>query len=198
MAEVNPYNKAEFLNTLRAKTAASHKRLEDIGLSTRIVRPDVTLDEYKQYLQLMHPVHADAEQYIYPLLKNLVTDVDARKKAHYITNDLVQVGHTSPVAPKLPFTEKMPQMSEAFALGVMYVIEGSTLGGRVILKNIQPALQLSEDNGATYFAGYRADTGPAWQRFLQVLTSYPNSEADEQEIIAGADFAFSAIYDHMQ
>jgi heme oxygenase (biliverdin-IX-beta and delta-forming) len=197
MGEGTTYNKSEFIKALRMKTMPAHKQLESVPLSAAIVSPDVTHDQYAQYLEQMYAVNADAEQNIYPLLKNVVGDVNDRNKAHLIENDLQALGRNNSLPADKPFTSKKAEMTEAFALGIMYVIEGSTLGGRVILKNIQPALQLNEDNGASYFAGYGANTGPAWESFMNVLTNYPDSGATEQEVIAGADFAFSAIYEYM-
>lgn len=197
MSEGTIYNKSEFIKALRTKTMPAHKQLESVPLSAAIVSPGITRDQYAQYLEQMYAVNADAEQNIYPLLKNVVSDVNDRNKAHLIENDLKALGRNNSLPTDKPFTSKKSDMTEAFALGVMYVIEGSTLGGRVILKNIQPALQLTEDNGASYFAGYGTNTGPAWESFMNVLTNYPDSEATEQEVIAGADFAFSAIYEYM-
>lgn len=192
-----PTNKDLFLNNLRTRTMPAHKSLEEVPLSARIVQQDVTKEEYARYIELMYPVHADAEQNIYPVLRDIVPNIEERKKASHIKNDLAYINLLLTTAEERPLTAKMTNMSQAFALGVMYVIEGSTLGGRVILKNIQPALQLDEDNGASYFAGYKANTGIYWKNFLEALTSYPQSEADEQEIIAGADYAFTAIHDFM-
>jgi Heme oxygenase len=192
-----PTNKDLFLNNLRTHTMPAHKSLEEVPLSTRIVESDVTKEEYGRYIELMYPVHADAEQNIYPILSDVVPNVEERKKADHIKKDLEHISLPLTTAHERPLTGKMPNMSQAFALGVMYVIEGSTLGGRVILKNIQPSLQLSEENGASYFAGYKANTGIYWKNFLEALTSYPQNEADEKEIIAGADYAFTAIHDFM-
>lgn len=196
MSETKTYNKSEFIKALRTKTMPAHKQLEEVPLSARIVSPDVTKSEYAQYLEQMYAVNNDVEKNVYPLLKNVVADVDSRNKAHQIEADLKVIGEGSLPADS-PITANRSEMSEAFALGVMYVIEGSTLGGRVILKNIQPALQYTEENGATYFGGYGANTGKYWESFMQVLTNYPEDEATEQEVIAGADYAFSAIYNYM-
>lgn len=192
------YNKSEFIKALRTRTMPAHKQLEAIPLSARIVSPDVTKEEYGKYLEHMYAVNRDVEQNVYPKLKNVVADVDNRNKAHQIEADLKAINYNQPLPAANPITAGKPEMSEAFALGVMYVIEGSTLGGRVILKNIGPALQLTEENGASYFGGYGANTGRYWESFMQVLTNYPDSQEAEQEVIAGADFAFSAIYQHMK
>lgn len=197
MSETTTYNKSEFIKALRTKTTPAHQQLEQVPLSARIVSPDVTIEEYGQYLVQMYAVNRDVEQNVYTRLKSVVADVDNRNKAHQIAADLQAINYTEPLPTDNPITAGKPEMSEAFALGVMYVIEGSTLGGRVILKNIGPALQLTEEHGASYFGGYGANTGGYFGSFMQVLAEYPNSEAEEAEVIAGADYAFSAIYEYM-
>lgn len=88
-------------------------------------------------------------------------------------------------------------MSVPFAIGIMYVVEGSTLGGRFILKNIQDALGYDETNGASYFAGYGNKTGSHWKKFLKELTDFEKQTNLENEIINGADYGFRIIYEHL-
>jgi heme oxygenase len=79
----------------------------------------------------------------------------------------------------------------------MYVVEGSTLGGRYILRNIKSTLQLDENTGATYFNGYGADTSANWKQFIAELNAFEQRNDCGSEIIEGANFAFEAIECHM-
>jgi heme oxygenase len=83
-----------------------------------------------------------------------------------------------------------------FALGVFYVIEGSSLGGRFILKNIVNNPQLSNDQGVSYFKGYGDKTGSYWKNFLNVLAEYEQNNNCANSIIEGAVYAFDSIYNH--
>ena len=51
-----------------------------------------------------------------------------------------------------------------FALGSLYVMEGSTLGGAVITKALRHAAWLPP-GGFRYFNPYGAETGRMWRRF---------------------------------
>ncbi len=182
-----------FLDRLRSKTSHSHKKLESLPISASIVSPDVTRAAYVYYLVLMHDIVKETEEKIFPILDDVIADLDERRKLPLLENDLIFLDHrkhhTIPVFGNKP-------ISVAFALGMMYTVEGSSLGGRFILKNIQNALGYDEQNGAQYFAGYANKTGNYWKSFLNVLMAYEHENNAADEIIAGAEFAFRAIHNH--
>ena len=185
---------ATFLENLKNKTSIPHKNLESLPISKSIIDPNVTVEAYGLYLSLMHDVVYNLEDKIYPKVSEIFPDLNARRKMSLLENDL----KCTPIEKKeqfFPFgnTEKV---SVPFAMGMVYVIEGSTLGGRYILKNIQENLGFDEENGASYFAGYGSKTGSSWKTFLQYLTDFERQTNSEDEIIAGAAYAFEAIHKH--
>lgn len=184
-----------FLNNLRTKTADSHKGLEALPISKSIVDPKITIQEYAMYLSLMHDVVQDLEENIYPKLSEVISDLDARKKSQLILEDLKKIGFDKKQTLS-PFKDASP-ISVPFAMGMMYVVEGSTLGGRFILKNIQESLGFTEENGASYFSGYGNKTGSFWKNYLNALTEFESKNNSEEEIIAGADYAFTRIGNHL-
>lgn len=184
-----------FLENLRNATAQSHTNLESLPISVSIMKPDVTPREYLLYLSLMRDVVYDAETNIFPSLNMIITDLDARAKAKFIKDDLAALGAENHTL-TLPLSNSLPNDSVSFKLGIMYVVEGSSLGGRVILKNISNSLGYHADNGARYFAGYGGETGSHWKKFLDMLVGYENEHNCGTEIIAGADYAFNAISHH--
>lgn len=187
-----------FLEKLRAATTESHTGLEALPVSTSIMNPAVTDKEYALYLGLMHDVVKDAEENIFPVVYKNVEGLDVHPKAQFIETDLKTLGVTKTESLK-PLTQNLDaaKLTPAFAFGVMYVIEGSSLGGRVILKNINGALGHDAESGATYFSGYGAQTGSHWKAFLGALIEYADVNNCEDEIIAGANFGFDAIGAHL-
>lgn len=182
-----------FLEQLRADTAESHKNLEKLPLSMSIMSPTVSAEAYALYLNRMHDVVKNTEEIIFPLLQNVFSDLEERRKLSLINSDLAFLN-----APKTDF--KLPfataeNISVPFAVGILYVVEGSSLGGRFILKNLQTALGY-EQNGVSYFNGYGNKTGSSWKNFLNDLTAYEAQNNAGDEIISGADFAFQAIHRH--
>lgn len=185
-----------FLENLRSATSQSHISLEELPISKSIMNPQVTNDEYALYLSLMQDVVKDAEENIFPVLNTIITDLSERNKNQLMVQDLVSLGHAKPEATVKPLSEGITNISTAFALGIMYVVEGSSLGGRVILKNINAALGHTIENGASYFGGYGGQTGSYWKNFLAALTQYETETGSADEIIAGAEYAFNAISKH--
>jgi heme oxygenase len=84
----------------------------------------------------------------------------------------------------------------AHALGALYVLEGSSLGGRVILREVEVRIG-PRITGATRFFGGRGTTpGQAWQAFKIALDAFghewPNLGGD---VVSGAEGVFHAIID---
>ncbi len=182
-----------FLENLRRKTAQSHNNLEELPISKSIMNPLVTKADYALYLDVMHDVVKDVEENIFPALNGIITDLSARTKHQLLENDLKVLGHSKNSTHVKPLSNGIDNPSAAFALGILYVLEGSTLGGRILLKNINTALGYDIANGATYFAGYGSQTGSQWKNFLAMLTEYENQNNNADEIIAGADYCYNAI-----
>lgn len=184
-----------FLDRLRAKTAGSHQKLEDQPISKSIMNPTVSKEQYIQYLDLMHNLVKDAEENIFPQLSEIITDFEHRKKAHLLENDFAFLNFKKENINEKPLSLNTSN-SIPFNLGIMYVIEGSSLGGRFILKNIQKALGYNENGGATYFEGYGNRTGSTWKTFLNTMIAFENENNCEAEIIAGADYAYDTIAEY--
>ncbi|RRJ89239.1 biliverdin-producing heme oxygenase [Flavobacterium macacae] len=184
-----------FLNNLKAKTSEPHKQLEALPISMSIIAPTITVEEYALYLSLMHDVVQNLENDIYPILQEEIADLDERKKAQQILSDLKVAGSEKKQTVS-PF-KNASEMSVAFAMGIMYVVEGSTLGGRFILKNVQKNLGYNEEKGASYFSGYGNKTGSFWKKYLNSLTEFESKTNSHEEIIAGADYAFRVIGKHL-
>jgi len=181
-----------FLERLRAETAESHKNLEKLPLSMSIMSPTVTAEAYALYLNRMHDVVRETEETIFPLLKNVFQDLEERRKLQLINADLAFLN-----APKTDFKSPFASanITIGFAIGILYVVEGSSLGGRFILKNLQTALGY-EETGVSYFNGYGNKTGSSWKNFLNDLTAYEEQNNASEAIISGADVAFQAIHKH--
>lgn len=53
----------------------------------------------------------------------------------------------------------------AAAVGALYVLEGSSLGGQFLSRQLRERLQLEPANGGAYFAAYGSATSKHWQAF---------------------------------
>ncbi len=167
---------------LKQHTAEYHDAAEKLFNSEKIFSKTFTLEDYKKiigtnYLMLLH-----AESKIFNSLSGNFSEklqLDNRKKLPLIEKDLASLA-----LKQQPVSEELEFSSEHEALGAMYVIEGSTLGGNVIAK------QLSKTEGFdqitfNFFGCYQENTGPMWKNFKEVLDREVTSE-NYDEVLAGA------------
>ena len=189
-------NKGElFLHRLRQATGPQHKKLESHPLS-RSLMTDVSWNEYGMYLFAMKEIVKEYDNKVLPFLKDVLPGYESRKKADAIENDIAFIaGKTTTLHDAEDFA--LPLLtSKAFAFGFAYVLEGATLGGRVIIKHVQSHLPVNEEEGASFFAGYGSQTGWYWKELLEALVAFTIQNNCETEVIAGAQSCFSSIYTH--
>jgi heme oxygenase len=112
-------------------------------------------------------------------------ELPQRYRAHLILADLQRPADDPdlPLCPAMPPLRTLPQL-----LGAMYVLEGSTLGGQVITRQLEKAgIPLRR-----YFSGYGERTGPMWKAFGQLLTAAATPAAAD-EIVASAARTFQHL-----
>ncbi len=182
-----------FIENLRASSADCHKQLELNSLSLALLSDTVNQSIYCTYLARLYRFVKGFEQYVYPELGQYFLNINDRKKAQFIEGDL-KAHHIA--------IDKDTLLEEALfrdtytdvyvAAGSLYVLEGSTLGGQIIVKHLQKTMPSGFVNTA-YFSGYQQRTGSMWKEFLQQLTALPQSKQQEQQIISGAITTFKII-----
>jgi heme oxygenase len=110
-------------------------------------------------------------------------EVSTRQRAHLILKDLQLPAGQLPVCPDMPPLGTWPQL-----LGAMYVLEGSTLGGQVISRQLAKAnIPLR-----SYFSGYGERTGPLWKVFCQLLSQEATPD-NQAAIVQSASLTFQKL-----
>ena len=183
-----------FLSRLRQETAPFHTALEAHPLSLSITSTAINRTSYSQYLRAMQQVVVGFEEVLHAVLTPVLKDLQQRSKQTWIEEDLVNLGCLP--ADDTPFRFPKGNQSIPFALGAYYVLEGSTLGGRVILKSLPASLDLAEGKGTRYFSGYGTETGLYWKTFINTLCNYAVVNKCEEQVIAGAKSAFAGILEY--
>ncbi|MDV7697194.1 biliverdin-producing heme oxygenase [Chryseobacterium soli] len=167
---------------LKKNTAEYHDAAEKLFNSEKIFNRTFTLEDYKKiintnYLMLLH-----SEDKIFNNLADKYAEklqLNNRKKLPLIEKDLESLSLENQTA-----SHDLEFSNEHEALGAMYVIEGSTLGGNVIAK------QLSKTEGFdhvsfNFFGCYQENTGPMWKNFKEVLDTEVREE-NYHEVLSGA------------
>ncbi|MFO0910015.1 MAG: biliverdin-producing heme oxygenase [Isosphaeraceae bacterium] len=165
------------LDRIRSATAEQHRRIEQ---RSPLVRSDLTIATLSRVLQRFRSFLEAWEPAASPYFTGALEPVFAqRRKLEWLDRDLDALGLSAreiqnrepPV--RLPRLECLPQ-----ALGSMYVLEGSTLGGRHVARHIERTLGLTAGVGYSYFLSYGHDVAPMWKEFCQILVAHSDPVSD--------------------
>jgi heme oxygenase len=180
------------LTQLRATTRPFHDSLES---RLNILDPGLSRERYFRLLRLFYGFYAPLESRIDAYGDNpdawLAGD---RRKAHLLEDDL-RTQDPSQAADQFPVCAQLPETSTpAGQLGCMYVLEGATLGGQVVVRHLRPRLGLN-GHGATFFASYGERVGAMWRKFCDHLEGLKLSDNDRGQVVASACATFQSL-DH--
>jgi heme oxygenase len=167
---------------LRETTADAHASLD------RMIGAFDSLDSYKTYLRGMCAFRLPVESMLSS--KAWPSDLAAWSQQAFgtlILADLADLGMSPDEAMTDAVMPPGPAGSREDMLGMLYVLEGSALGARLLYRRAQ-ALGLSADFGARHLAA-QAEKSDRWARFLQIL-----EQADPIEIDRVADASRAAFH----
>jgi heme oxygenase len=153
---------------LREATQSLHDRVEATNLMGRLTRDDLTADAYAETLRILASIHQPLETALARVegLRDVLPDLDQRFKTASIAKDLEAMGQRLDATP-VDLGAADPRDVPA-ALGVLYVLEGSTMGARVIARMLKTRPFVTKDV-LHFFEHYGDQAGPSWQRLLAVL-----------------------------
>ena len=169
---------------LKERTARVHQESEKKMI--RALKRIDTTEEYIQMLNWLYGFYAPIETLVYSqLTPELFPEIEKRCRAEFIRWDMKESG-IPPLQPNI--CEELPRIdSFPRALGALYVMEISTLGGRVIASLI--SRQLGSSQSLSFFSGYGAETAFMWQTFKDFLDQ-PFTNEEKQEILSAAEETF--------
>ena len=171
------------LQALRLKTRPAHDQLEQNAFNQQLTGGTITEAATAHFLAKMYGFLAPYEARLRQQDLGPEWEVGTRQRAHLILEDLQKPADALEICPDMPPLGTWPQL-----LGAMYVVEGSTLGGQVI------ARQLAKSNIAlrSYFSGYGERTGPLWKVFCHLLAQEATPE-NQAEIVQSASLTFQQL-----
>ena len=174
------------LARLRETTAQAHERLDaGVALDGRLPRRK----DRVQLVQAFHAFHSASEDLLRQWLPQ-GHDLDARSRIAALKADLLSL-NAAPIPPA-----PTPPADASRALGWLYVVEGSSLGGRVIRRDLQS--RGIDVVGLSFLDPYGAEVGARWREtvaFLEGQAARP--EIDEASILAGALDAFAYAFESL-
>ena len=170
---------------LKQRTKFPHQQLEKILLSK--LKSISAVSDYVDILNSFYGYIKPLETFISTNIdNNLLPDYNKRRKSDALQEDLrcfdSRLG--SSLCHDLPTVNNTYQ-----ALGALYVLEGSTLGGQIISRMIAQKLQLQNFDGLAFFKSYGDETLKMWDTFKQVLDEEVLQE-DQHAVIETAEQTF--------
>lgn len=180
----------DVLARLKLETAREHAAIE---AATGVMKPDLTLDEYREYLEKTWGFYAPAEEILRRLGVWQVLGVPAeeRMKLLILERDLAILGQGQPAHDVVVCAAPPRLAGVAEGIGCAYVLEGSTLGGRVISRHIRE--RFGEESARGFLECYGAKTGENWHAFRAAVLRFAHSPDAENRIIAGAKETFRSF-----
>lgn len=176
------------LAALKRATAAAHLRTE---AALPPLDELATWPTYRRVVQCFHAFHARWEPTVWASeeVTALFDDESSvRRKLPLLERDLRALQLEPLAVDEVP----EPTLSALESVGALYVLEGSTLGGQVIMRHVQRHLPLGPESGGSYFRGYGERTGTMWRSFgARIDAAHGDDRHDE--MIRGALACFAAI-----
>lgn len=178
---------------LRRETASLHKETEE---AFPIMSKNITLSEYANILVTFSAMYRDIEEQIDQCPNSVIREfADQHRRLPALENDIRFISgkikdlkhpHSIPPAPKLKDT--------AAWLGMLYVTEGSRLGGIFIAQHLEKQFYLSKGDGYSFFAGSGRKTREEWGTFCQLCNELGQNYLT-RDIVEAAKEAFDWFLD---
>ncbi|MBM5573711.1 biliverdin-producing heme oxygenase [Deefgea sp. CFH1-16] len=164
------------LEQLKLKTRKQHSRLHQHPLLKGITQSGYSLARYIQLLKAYYEIYSAIETVLLQRQSqfNLDFDYQARYKLPWLQADLKDL--------ESPPTMSHPTLANETSgiittpeqwLGAAYVLEGSTLGARVISACLQKTLRISPQFAGHFFNAYGLNTSKYWLEYQNFLASHP-------------------------
>lgn len=180
------------LTRLRKETRPLHEEVElAVNLPSRLR----SIAAYADLLTRFYGLHAPLEAQLAQIdgYEGLGLKLSERRRSALILADLATLGWSSREVELIPLCSALPETASLDrAIGCLYVLEGSTLGGTIICRAVQQ--RLGPSSGCSFFAGYGDRTGMMWNAFCDVLGRYNESTPKSGDtIVAAASETFQSF-----
>jgi heme oxygenase (biliverdin-IX-beta and delta-forming) len=168
---------------LKERTKLEHASLEKLLLARieRIKHPE----DYTTLLKQLYGYYAAMEFLLAKYFVNsILHDFGSRRKASCLIDDI----NTYQESDQIALCSDLPAIHSFHgALGAMYVLEGSTLGGPSVAKLI--STRLNSTRGFSFFYCYGDNLRTKWASFKEYLRE-ASSKGKDDEIISAAQETF--------
>ncbi|RXG15706.1 heme oxygenase [Leeuwenhoekiella aestuarii] len=177
------------LKHLKKQTANLHQETEQGNLAKYILDHSITTAQYKALLKQNYKAYAILNSLLKHNEKNIPANLQHfadDKKVKDLELDLSQI---AAVTPEITF-DASKILSPAEILGMLYVVEGSMMGGLLIRKNLESCSNLDAVQKHHFFGKNPPEVLNRWKSFTAAVESQDYSETEMDAAVKGANYAF--------
>jgi heme oxygenase len=181
------------LSALREATAEMHK---DVERQTPFFSPAFDRQAYVRWLDVMHPFYGAVDRAVDESGFRAATGWSYRPRTELINRDLACLVQRAPapVAAAPEVLEPIVSLRRHGQIaGMLYVIEGSALGGQVLLKVLGRAAGVTADEGASFFAPHGDNPRTPWASYIGLLAGLSGDPQVCQDAVQGAVATFTTL-----
>ncbi len=174
-------------NRLKVLTKPFHDSLEATPLAISLASGNITKDKYISFLKDLYYLHKEVESKmcLMPEWSSYKLDPHQHTRADLLLADLAAFGvHVEDITSNITLID---EYSFAKIIGMLYVLEGSTMGGRVLSQRLLHVRGNDDLPVTRYYNAYADETMQRWGEYCSFLSEYEiKHPEDSSEIILGA------------
>jgi len=192
----------DIMERLKTETAALHHKAESHPGQKALLKGELPRERYAEQLAQMLVVHRVLERRLRELsatdenIKRVVTEEQYQEP--YLLQDLtvmdMDASGIDPAPGTTALVNEIERATAAQILGMHYVLEGSNNGGKYIAMAIAKVYGFAPAQpGLLYLDPYGPDQRDNWTRFKDAMLACGFSDADSDELLAGAEVMFNGL-----
>ena len=209
---MNQTNKTNLMDSLKEAIREQHARMEALPFITALTTGQLPLESYIGQLRAMATIQGTLEHELAQTSSDNIRTLllDRPSRLVHLRKDLSVFDklHIPDIVMALEHTRKIAEDIRRYRveqptdlLGVLYVLEGTTLGNAVHLPDVLKTFASRTASTAHYYAGYGDSTAEYWQGFCCAMNALPMDQDGCKRLIQVAlDFfdkletLFSVLY----
>lgn len=171
------------VDRLRSENRPAH---ESLHVALGFLDTSVDPGRYAALLRRWYGVHAVLEPRLDRWHRRTgLLDWPQRRRLHLLEADLEALGDSRRSRRRLPLCPGLPSVDDTSrALGVLYVVEGATLGGAVLSRRLRDSRVPAD--ARRFLAGYGDQVGPRWSGLRATTSAWVGDDPGREDAVAAA------------
>ena len=192
------------MDRLKTETRSNHDEAERNGFGVRVMEGGLTIELYVEHLAAWHQMLSHLEQTLRESSHPMIASVwhEGLAKQELLTRDLdhfdsdptsLDPSVSSAVGDFKGMVDEYAGDDPASLLGVLYVLEGSTMGGSMMKPRIAKQLGLTSGSGLNYYGCYGHQVRVRFDDFKSRMGTAVDGSGAEPRVLEAARNTFDRV-----